>query len=166
MVVFGTPGFSPRRDARYDKNLYILHHTSSDRRRSDLPSWVPDLAEDGWDEGDPRYSIIHNRFMASGRRSAKWSLSEDGLGLVLVGKIVGQIIFRADPMPNLDSIATDVKYTVGSASESGESLKYRDPDSDTMAEYKRLSHMGYSVLKSVMQKAKGFIFPLDASSPG
>jgi hypothetical protein len=96
----------------YDKNLYILHHAPSDQRRSGLPSWVPDLAEEGWDEATPDMALFEELFAASGRRSAKWSFSEDGTGLVLVGKIVDQIIFRADPMPSLDSIANEINYLV------------------------------------------------------
>ncbi|CZR67993.1 uncharacterized protein PAC_17892 [Phialocephala subalpina] len=148
----------------YDKNLYILHHAPSDRRRSDLPSWVPDLAEDGWDEGDPRYGISRARFTASGRQSAKWSFSEDGLGLILEGKFVDRIIFRADPMPNLDSVADEIEYLVGSSSASGESSKYRDPDSDTLAEYLRLNHRGYSVLKSWVEISQWSKYPTGEST--
>jgi hypothetical protein len=134
----------------YDKNLYILCHAPSDRRLNGLPSWVPDLAEDGWDEDDSRYGIIRTRFAASGRRSAKWSFSEDGIGLVLVGKIVDTIIFRADPMPNLDSIR--------------ESMSYGDPNSETMAEYLRCNHRGYSVLKSWVEISQWSDYPTGEST--
>ncbi|KAI9781660.1 MAG: hypothetical protein M1839_005877 [Geoglossum umbratile] len=140
----------------YDKNLYILYHAPSDRRRNGLSSWVPDLAEDGWDEGDPRYGLLRSRFAASGRRNAKWSFSEDGIGLVLVGKIVDTIIFRADPMPNLDSIAKELLHRGGSARES---LSLGGPDSETTAEYLRLNHRGYAVLKSWVEISQWSDYP-------
>jgi hypothetical protein len=132
----------------YDKNLYILYHAPSDRRRNGLPSWVPDLAEDGWDEGDSRYGLLRTRFAASGRRSAKWSFSKGGNGLVLVGKIVDTIIFRADPMPNLDSIAKELPYR----------------DSETTAEQLRLNHRGYSVLKSWVEISQWSDYPTGEST--
>ncbi len=148
----------------YDKSLYILHHAPSDRRCSELPSWVPDFAEDGWDEGDNRYALIRDRFTASGRRSATWSFSEDGIGLVLVGKIVDTIIFRADPMPNLDSVTKDLMDLVASAREGGESLKNGGPDSETIAEYRRLNDRGYSVLKSWVEISQWSDYPTGEST--
>lgn len=148
----------------YDKNLYILHHAPSDRRRSGLSSWVPDLAEEGWGEADSRYGMIRGRFAASKRCSAKWSFSEDGLGLVLVGKIVDTIIFRADPMPSLNSIGGELVFRVRSAEASGEKLKYGDPDSETMAEYLRLTHRGYSVLKSWAEISQWSEYPTGEST--
>jgi hypothetical protein len=145
----------------YDKNLYILYHAPSDRRRSGLPSWVPDLAEDGWDEGDSRYGLLRTRFAASGRRSAKWSFSEDGIGLVLVGKIVDTIIFRAGAMPNLDNITEKLPYLVKN---SKESLSYGDPDSETTAEYLRLNHRGYPVLKSWVEISQWSDYPTGEST--
>lgn len=140
----------------YDKNIYILYHAPSDRRRNGLPSWVPDFAENGWDEGDPRYGLVRGRFAASGRRSAKWSFLEDGTGLVLVGKIVDTIIFRADPMPSLDGITQELLYRAGRI---GEGLSDGDPDSETAAEYSRLNFRGYSVLKSWVEVSQWSDYP-------
>jgi hypothetical protein len=146
----------------YDKNLHILYHAPSDRRRNGLPSWVPDLAEDGWDEGDSRYSLLGAHFAASGRHSAKWSFSEDGIGLVLIGKLVDTIIFRADPMPNLDSIAGEILFHGRGISR--DALSHEDPESETKAEYMRLNRKGYSVLKSWVEISRWSDYPTGEST--
>lgn len=86
----------------YDKSLLSLYFVQSDRRRDGLSSWVPDLSEYGWGQTDSRHGFGLERFAASSRCSAKWSFSEDGTALVLFGKIVDTVIFRADPLPGME----------------------------------------------------------------
>ena len=141
----------------YDKNLYILYHAPSDRRRDGLPSWVPDLAEDGWDEGDSRYGLLRSRFAASGH-SAKWSFSEDGTGLVLVGKIVDTVIFRADPMPNLDGISEELQNGLRLG------LNYGGHNPETVTEYQSYNHRAYSVLKTWVEISQWSDYPTGEST--
>ena len=126
----------------YDKNLYILYHAPSDRRRDGLASWVPDWGEDGWDEEDSRYGLLRSRFAASGPGIPKWRFSEDRSALILVGKLVDTVIFRTDPMPPFSSIeAVAEKITKRSM------LGEVDPGRAWRGEFFSLYHQGYSVFK-------------------
>lgn len=84
----------------YDKNLYILYHVPSDKRRRTLASWVPDWAEPGFEPKDPRYGILRDRFAASGPGEPIWSFSDSKKSLVLRGRVVDTVIFKAEPLPD------------------------------------------------------------------
>ncbi|OCK86903.1 HET-domain-containing protein [Cenococcum geophilum 1.58] len=82
-----------------DEYLQILYHVPSARRQDDLPSWVPDFSENGWANTDSRYAVTRGRFAASDRDSiALWDFSDDRKALILKGKIVDTVIFKADPL--------------------------------------------------------------------
>ncbi|RMZ86978.1 hypothetical protein DV736_g5791, partial [Chaetothyriales sp. CBS 134916] len=129
----------------YDKNLYILYYAPSDRRRDGLASWVPDFSEDGLKESDPRHPQIRGRFAAEGRRSSKWSFSEDGHGLVLVGKIVDRIIVRTDPIPAMDNIMPSA-------------------NPEFKAEVPHQIHKAYAVLKSWVEISRWSDYPTGEST--
>ncbi|KLU90673.1 hypothetical protein MAPG_10525 [Magnaporthiopsis poae ATCC 64411] len=50
----------------YDRSLRILYHASSDLRREDLSSWVPDYSSPGWEDSDMRYGLIGIHVAAGG----------------------------------------------------------------------------------------------------
>ena len=138
----------------YDKNLYILYHAPSDRRRDGLASWVPDWSEDGWDEEDSRYGLLRNRFAASGPGIPKWRFSEDHSALILVGKLVDTVIFRTDPMPPFSSIeAVAEKITKRSM------LGEVDPGRAWRDEFFSLYHQGYSVFKPWVEISQWSDYP-------
>lgn len=93
----------------YDKNLYILYHAPSDRRRAELASWVPDWAENGFDRTDARYGILRDRFAASGPGEPQWRFSHDNKQLILRGKVVDTVIFKADAMPDIGSLVVEMR---------------------------------------------------------
>lgn len=142
----------------YDHNLQILFHVPSDRRHDGLPSWVPDLAEDGWDTEDARYGLLA-RFAASGQCSATWSFSGGGTGLVLVGKVVDTIIFRADSMPDLDGISKELAYNAARRD-----LGHGEPDPEAETAYIHLNYRGYSVLKSWVDMSRWSDYPTGEST--
>jgi hypothetical protein len=78
----------------YDRGLEVLYHVPSDHRRDGLVSWVPDWSDAGWKESDPRYGI-RNRFAACGPGNPNWRFSTDQSQLIVTGKIVDSIIYRA-----------------------------------------------------------------------
>ena len=96
----------------HDKSLHILYHVPSDKRRTSLASWVPDWAEEGLDPGDPRYGVLNDRLAASGPGTPLFRFSNDQKALVLRGKIIDTIIFKADPLPDATSIALKLRAGV------------------------------------------------------
>lgn len=84
----------------YDKTLHILYHAPSDRRMESLLSWVPDWTAPGWEPDDCRYNVAQ-RFRTSGSGPPTWAFSDDRSTLILSGKVVDTIIYRADPLPEI-----------------------------------------------------------------
>lgn len=146
----------------HDKNLSIVSHAPSDRRRNGLASWVPDFTDEGWDAADPRYSCFQPQFMASGRSGAKWSFLGDGTGLVLVGKIIDTIIFCADPMLGLESIRPELEFRYAVAKQNLGYGQVLEPDMD--AEYLRLYYKSYSVLRSWVDMSRWSDYPTGEST--
>jgi hypothetical protein len=87
----------------YDKNLYVLYHTPSDRRLEGLSSWVPDWTEPGWAPEDCRYDN-HDRFTASKSKLPIWTFSDNHSTLILSGKVIDTVIYRTDPLPEIPMI--------------------------------------------------------------
>lgn len=128
----------------YDNNLYMLYHAPSDRRRQDLASWVPDFAEQGFSEGDPRYGFLRSRFTASALAPPKWSFSDNGKALKVVGKVIDTIIFRAEALPNLDGMV--------------QALQESGPNS-MRSEFLELNHLCFTVLKSWLEVSQWADYP-------
>jgi hypothetical protein len=84
----------------FDNMLKILFYVPSDHRRDDLASWVPDWSDSGWQDTDLRHAAIYDRFAASSDSNPKWRFSKDQRSLVVTGKIVDTIIYRAEPIPS------------------------------------------------------------------
>ena len=135
----------------YDKDIHILYYAPSDHRRDGLASWVPDWGDDGWDEGDSRYAILRGRFAASGPGIPKWKFSENHSALILVGKIVDTVIFRADPLPSMDAVAE--KFADGSMREEMASGRAWEED------FFRISNIHYSVLKTWVEISQWSDYP-------
>ena len=93
----------------YDKNIYILYHVPSEKRRKYLASWVPDWAEQGFSEEDGRYGVLRGRFAASGSSAHKFVFSEDKKKLILAGKIIDEVIICAQPLPNMDHTHAELR---------------------------------------------------------
>lgn len=126
----------------YDKNLYILYHAPSDNRRDGLASWVPDWSDFGWKDADPRYGILRDRFAACGSGEARWHFSEDQKNLIVTGKIVDTVIYRAKALPSADSMNVQVQNGV------------TDQDS-----FFRFNHIACTILKSWLEVSQWSEYP-------
>ena len=93
----------------YDKNLYVLYYAPSDNRRDDLASWVPDWSDIGWKQADPRYPVLRGRFAACGPADPLWRFSADQKQLIVKGRIVDTIIYRADPLPPATAVYAQMR---------------------------------------------------------
>ncbi|KAJ6098846.1 hypothetical protein N7467_000381 [Penicillium canescens] len=129
----------------YDRNLYILYHAPSDRRRETLASWVPDWAEDGWEQSDPRYGLLRSRFSASGSAEPVWRFSEDGTALILRGMIVDTIIFRNEPLLSEGSDIGEILQRLNAQRNRSHNGRIRPSEA---GEYMRLNHEAFLVLKA------------------
>ncbi|KAH7176054.1 heterokaryon incompatibility protein-domain-containing protein [Dactylonectria macrodidyma] len=94
---------------KHDKNLFALNYVASDSRRSGLPSWVPDWSDIGWEQGDPRGPVTRGRFAASGSAEPRWKFTSNPQELIVYGKVVGTVIYRADsfvltPLPSIPEL--------------------------------------------------------------
>jgi hypothetical protein len=87
-----------------DKMLFVLFYVPSDRRRDDLPSWVPDWSDADWEEGESRYPVTRGHFSAARGAEARWRFTANPLELIVYGKIVDTIIYRAESYER-DSLA-------------------------------------------------------------
>lgn len=88
----------------YDRSLQILYHASSDLRREDLSSWVPDYSNPGWEDSDARDALMGIHFAAGGSVPSRWRLSSDGANLAIQGKILSSIVSRAEPWMGDDEL--------------------------------------------------------------
>jgi hypothetical protein len=80
-----------------DQSLDILLEVSSDVRRPDLPSWVPDWSSPAWDLRDARRAILRGPFSATGTSRPLWYV-EDGHGLATEAMIVDSIHAAGPPL--------------------------------------------------------------------
>ncbi|CAO2656584.1 Nn.00g053870.m01.CDS01 [Neocucurbitaria sp. VM-36] len=140
---------------KYDKNLYILYHVPSDLRNQDLASWVPDWSQPGFEPHDPRYGVLRNRFAASGPGDHIYSFSEDKKALILRGKIVDTIIYKADAMPDTKLS----KLALNSSSERAQDDIVARED-----EYMHIIHITCTILKSWVEVSKWGDYPTGESS--
>ncbi|CAJ0542827.1 Ff.00g002730.m01.CDS01 [Fusarium sp. VM40] len=83
----------------HDKSLWILCFAASDKKHPDIPSWVPDWSDRGWEEDDSRHAPDRRRFSASGISEPGWSFTPSPRQVILRGKIVDTIVDRQDSMP-------------------------------------------------------------------
>ncbi|KAM0206625.1 hypothetical protein ACHAPA_004352 [Fusarium lateritium] len=83
----------------HDKSLWVLCFAASDKKHPDIPSWVPDWSDRGWEEDDPRHVPDRRRFSASGTSTPEWSFTSNPREIVLRGRIVDTIVDRQDFMP-------------------------------------------------------------------
>ncbi|KAF2194327.1 hypothetical protein K469DRAFT_689338 [Zopfia rhizophila CBS 207.26] len=137
----------------YDKNLYILYHAPSDKRRKGLASWVPDWAEQGFSEEDGRYGLLRSRFAASGSSPHKFEFSQDKTGLVLFGKIIDEVIFCAEPLPDIDNVSEELRDS------EKKRLYVREPN-----KYLETLHNGFKILKNWVEISQWADYPTGESS--
>ncbi|KAF3044995.1 hypothetical protein E8E12_001349 [Didymella heteroderae] len=93
----------------YDRTLWILYHAPSDKRRMTLASWVPDWAERGFEPSNGRYGVLRDRFAASGASQPTFRFSSDEKALIIRGKIIDTIIYKAEPLPDMVPVALRIR---------------------------------------------------------
>lgn len=135
---------------KYDKSLYVLYHAPSDKRRDSLASWVPDWAEQGFDRGDGRYAVLHDRFAASGPGHSVFHFSDDEKILTLRGKVIDTVIFKTNPLPDSTAIALR--------------LRAQTPPVDMRGTYIQHIHDTAVVLRSWIEVSKWTDYPTGESS--
>lgn len=111
---------------RFDKTLYILYHVPSDKRRKTLASWVPDWAERGFDRRDGRYGVLRSRFAASGPCLPLFRFSNNDKALILRGKIIDTVFFKAEPLSDMKAVVSSVH--TGDLSDDTQALFLRNTD--------------------------------------
>ncbi|KAK1828874.1 heterokaryon incompatibility protein-domain-containing protein [Podospora conica] len=124
----------------YDKMLLVLCYVPSDARRPGLPSWVPDWADKGWEETDPRYPITQGQFAASGGSDPQWLVSEDRRRLTVHGKVVDTVMYCA--------AGSYAYHTMGDAAAALDKLVARDASGRlTISDELRTMYAVYRALK-------------------
>lgn len=129
----------------YDKNLYVLYHVPSNRRRDTLASWVPDWAEHGWEPSDPRYGLLRSRFSASGSADPVWRFSEDGSALILKGVVVDTIILRHESLLGEGIDLRQVMERLNTQKSGSQNGRIRPSEQE---EYQRITYEAFLVLKA------------------
>ena len=77
-----------------DKDITVLAQAPSDHRNPQLPSWVPDWNDVGWQGADSRGAVLRDRFCASGPADPRWNITADHRALTLSGSLIDTIIVR------------------------------------------------------------------------
>jgi hypothetical protein len=140
----------------YDRRLEVLYHVPSDHRRDGLVSWVPDWSDAGWKESDPRYGIVRSRFAACGLGNPNWRFSTDQSQLIVTGKIVDSIIYRAE------SVAGPAEILPAGF---GRDLNQRTPVSQgDQGIFRRFAQLAYPVLKSWVEVSQWSEYPTGEST--
>lgn len=139
----------------YDEHIRVLYYCPSDRRRETLASWVPDWAEDGWEETDSRYPVLRDRFAASAGADPIWRFSEDKRTLTLRGKILDTVVFRCEPLRSETQHIRNLAAVFRAANDNGSSIQ---------SEYLRITHEAYLVLKSWVDVSRWSDYPTGESS--
>ena len=139
----------------HDKNLYILYYAPSDKRRDTLASWVPDWAEDGWEETDSRHALLRDRFEASKSAEPRWIFSEDGTALTLKGKIIDTVIFRNEALLNGETDMSEALQKLKLTNSSENSML----QPDVANEFLSMNHQLYIVLRSWVETSRWSDYP-------
>ena len=87
--------------------------------RPELPSWVPDWSDRGWERtstSDTRGPPLEKRYYAAGTSDPSWSFSREGRSLQVCGKFVDVISVCKDPFCLGPRTATDDGGTINGRS--------------------------------------------------
>ncbi|KAF4452564.1 HET-domain-containing protein [Fusarium austroafricanum] len=76
---------------KHDNDTWMLCFAASDKKNPDLPSWVPDWSDKGWDNDDLRQPPDRKKFATTGDSKAEWAFTSNPREIILRGKLFDSV---------------------------------------------------------------------------